>query len=150
MWYSRDIMVEIFNSEVGMIEEIFKAIYIEDEVKVGEKNRVKTGNIITLIGTEWSRKVHQGERVKETLIEAISKVLWRVYNKQAAIAIELLKKESKDKLLRIFGQEGVLQEWAEKQGITLTYEQLEVFPEEFIQEDDEETTPAEKMGLKLK
>ena len=62
--------------------------------------------------------------MKETLIKAISKVMWRVYHKQVAIAIELSKKESKDKLLRIFGQERVLQEWAEKQGITLTYQQL--------------------------
>ena len=50
------------------------------------------GNIIPLIGTEWSKKVHQDEQVKETLIEEIAKVLWRVYHKQVAIAIELLKK----------------------------------------------------------
>ena len=53
-------------------------------------------------------------------------------------------------LLRIFGQEGVLQEWAEKQGIKLKYEQLDVFPEEAIQEGDDEATPVEKMGLRLK
>ena len=70
------------------------------------------GNIIPLIGTEWSKKVHQGEKVEETLIEAITKLLWRVYHTQAAIAIEIIKKESKDVLLRVFGQEGVLQEWS--------------------------------------
>ena len=37
-----------------------------------------------------------------------------------------------------------------KQGITLTYGQLEVFPEEIIQESGEKVTPAETMGLKLK
>ena len=62
MWYSRDTMVEIFNSEVAMSEVIFKATYLEDEVKVGEKNRVTPGKIIPLIGTEWSKKVHQGEK----------------------------------------------------------------------------------------
>ena len=77
-------------------------------------------------------------------------MLWRVYHKKAATAIELLKKESRDMLLRLFGQEGVLQEWEEKQGITFKYEQLDVFPEEAIQEGEDEATPAEKMGLKLK
>ena len=94
MWYSRDIMVEMFNSEVAMGEAIFKATYLEDEVKVGEKNKVKLGNILPLIGTEWSKKVPQGMNMKDTLIKAIAKVMWRVYHKQAAIAIELLKKSS--------------------------------------------------------
>ena len=149
MWYSRDTMVEIFNSEVAMSEAIFKATYLEDEVKVGDKNQVTPGNILPLIGTEWAKKVPQGENVQEMLIEAIAKVVWRVYHKHAALVIELLKKESQDKLLRIFGQEGVLQEWAEQQGITLTFGQLEVFPEEVIQESVDEVTPAETMGLKL-
>ena len=81
---------------------------------------------------------------------AIAKVMWRVYHKQAALVIELLKKESQDKLLRIFGQEGVLQEWAKKQWITLTFGQLEVFPEKTIKESAEEVAPAKTMGLKLK
>ena len=105
MWYSRDIMVEMFNSEVAMGEAMFKATYLEDEFKVGEKNKVTPVNILPLTGTEWAKKVPQGENVKETLIKEIAKVMWRVYHKQAAIAIELLKKESQDKLLRIFGQE---------------------------------------------
>ena len=150
MWYNRDTMVEIFNSKVAVSEAILKATYIEDKVKVGENNRVTPGNIIPLIGMEWSKKVHQGEKVKETLIKEIAKVLWIVYHKQAAIAIELLKKESKDMLLRVFGQEGVIQEWADKQGITLKYEQVDVFPEKAIQEGKDEATQAEKMGLKLK
>ena len=37
MWYSRDTMVKIFNSEVAISEAIFKATYLEDEVKVGER-----------------------------------------------------------------------------------------------------------------
>ena len=88
--------------------------------------------------------------MQETLIEAIAKVMCRVYHKQAALVIELLKKESQEKLLRIFGQEGVLQEWAKKQGITLTFGKLEVFPEKTIKDSAEEVTPAETMGLKLK
>ena len=52
MWYSRDTMVEIFNSEVAMSEAIFKETYLEDDVKVGEKNNVTPGNIIPLKGTE--------------------------------------------------------------------------------------------------
>ena len=92
MWYSRDTMLEMFKSEVAMGEAIFKAKYLEDEVKVGDKNKVTPGKILPLIGTEWEKKVPKGENVKETLIEAIAKVMWRVYHKQAAIAIELLKK----------------------------------------------------------
>ena len=77
-------------------------------------------------------------------------MLWRVYHKQAAIAIELLKKESKDVILRVFVQKGVLQEWEEKQGIKFKYEQMDVFPVETIQEGEDDATPVEKMGLKLK
>ena len=44
----------------------------------------------------------------------------------------------------------MLQEWAKKQGVTLTFGQLEVFPKETIKEIAEEVTPAEMMGLKLK
>ena len=95
MWYSRDIMVEMFNSEVAMSEAIFKATYLEDEVKVGDKNKVTPGKILPLIGTEWAKKVPQGENVQETLIEAIAKVMWRVYHKQAALVIELLKKKAR-------------------------------------------------------
>ena len=62
------------------------------------------GNILPLIGTEWANKVPQGENVQETMIEAIAKVMWRVYHKQAVLVIELLKKESQDKLLRNFRQ----------------------------------------------
>ena len=75
MWYSRDTMVEIFNSEVAISEAIFNATYLEDEVKVGDKNKVTPGNILPLIGTEWAKKVPQGENVQETLIEAIAKVM---------------------------------------------------------------------------
>ena len=150
MWYSRETMIEMFNSDIAMSEAIFKATYLEDEVKIGDNNKVTPANILPLIGTEWAKKVPQGENVQETLIGAIAKVMWRVYHKQAALVIELLKKENQDKLLRVFGQEGVLQEWAKKQGITLTYGQLEVFPEEIIQESGEKVTPAETMGLKLK
>ena len=51
MWYSKDTMVEMFNSEVAMGEAIFKASYLEDEVKIGDKNKVTPGNILPLIGT---------------------------------------------------------------------------------------------------
>ena len=44
----------------------------------------------------------------------------------------------------------MLQEWAEKQGITLTFGKLEVFTEEAIQEGVVKVTPEETMGLKLK
>ena len=56
MCYSRDLMVEMFNSEVATSEAIFKATYLEDEVKIGEENKVTPGIIIPLIGTEWSKK----------------------------------------------------------------------------------------------
>ena len=62
----------------------------------------------------------------------------------------MIKKENKDALLRIFFQEELLQEWAEKQGIKLKYEHLDVYPDKTIQEGEDEATPAERMGLRLK
>ena len=92
-------MIEIFNSDIAMSEAIFKATYLEDEVKVEDKNKVTPANILPLIGTEWAKKVPQGENVQETLVEAIAKVMWRVYHKQAALVIELLKKKARTNYL---------------------------------------------------
>ena len=47
-------------------------------------------------------------------------------------------------ILRVFVQKGVLQEWEEKQGIKLKYEQLDVSPEEAIQEGEDDATPEKK------
>ena len=55
-------------------------------------------------------KVTSEEGGKETLVKLIAKVLWRGYHDQAEVAIALLKKEDKNKLLRIFGKKGELQE----------------------------------------
>ena len=34
MWYSRETMVAMFNNATDMSEAIFKAMYLEDEVKL--------------------------------------------------------------------------------------------------------------------
>ena len=60
--------------------------------------------ILPLTGTEWMKKVNQDEGFRDQLVEMIAKLLWRAYHKHALTAIELLKKEDKDKILKIFGQ----------------------------------------------
>ena len=73
----------------------------------------------------------------------------RGYHDQAEVAIALLKKEDKNKLLRIFGKKGELQEWAQQKGINLKYNKLEVFPEDIEMADGGEGTPVEAMELSL-
>ena len=73
----------------------------------------------------------------------IAKVMWRVYHEQAQTFIKCLKKEENDKIMRIFGQKGVFQDWAEKKGIKLEYKQLDVYPEKIEVEDGKGMTPAE-------
>ena len=65
---------------------------------------VTPSNMLPLIGTMWENKINQEECGKEYLVEMIAKVLWRGYHEQAAIAIELLKKEDEGKLLKLFGK----------------------------------------------
>ena len=91
----------------------------------------------------------EGEKGKEYLIEMIAKVLWRGYHELAAIVIELLKKEDKGKLLKIFGKKGELQEWTEKKGIKMRHTKIEVFLEENRMQEIGEETSAEVMSLKL-
>ena len=54
-------LIEIFNDEMAMAEAIFKATYLEGEVKVGEGEVVTPANMIPLIGTAWAKKVNQEE-----------------------------------------------------------------------------------------
>ena len=95
------------------------------------------------------KKVTSEEGGKETLIELIAKVLWRGYHDQVEVTIALLKKEDKNKLLRIFCKKGELQEWAQQKGINLKYIKLEVFPEDSGVDESGEGTPAEAMNLDL-
>ena len=118
----------MFNDEVTMAEAIFKATYLEDENKNSDEEVVTPANKLSLIGTKWGKKVASEEGGKETLIKLIAKVLWRGYHDQAEVAIALLKKEDKNKLLRIFGKKGELQEWAQKKGINLKYNKLDRCP----------------------
>ena len=80
----------------------------------------------------------------------IAKVLWRIYPRQAGITLEMLKKEQREGLLQIFTQEGKLYEWATKKGIALEYVDMSILPEEEIETDDEDESPALIMGLHLK
>ena len=60
---------------MAMGQAIFKATYLEDEVKIEDENNVTRANIIPLIGTEWAKKMNQGDRGKEQLVEFIAKFL---------------------------------------------------------------------------
>ena len=51
MRHSKLLIVNIFNDEMAMGESIFKAIYLEDEVKNGEGNKMTPADMIPLIGT---------------------------------------------------------------------------------------------------
>ena len=113
-----------------MEEAIFKETFLEDEVKVGEGEVVTPANMIPLIGTAWVKRGNQEEGGKEHLVKLIAKVLWRGYHEHATIVIELLKKEYKRHLLKLFGKKGELQEWTEKKGIKMRHTKIEVFLEE--------------------
>ena len=62
----------------------------------------------------------------------------------------MLKKESREGLLKIFTQEGKLYEWATERGIVLEYIDMSILPEEEIKAGDEDESPALIMGLHLK
>ena len=47
LWYSRETMVKIFNNETDMIEAIFKAMYLEDEVKLPDVTEIFPNKIFT-------------------------------------------------------------------------------------------------------
>ena len=106
---------------------------------------MKPDNKLSLIDTKWGKKVTSDEGGKETLIKLIVKVLWRGYHDQAEVAIALLKKEDKNKLLRIFGKKGEIQEWTQKKEINLKCNRLEIFHGETEMVDEGEGTPAEVM-----
>ena len=40
LWYSRDTIIDMFNNETEMSETIFKATYLEDEVKLPEVSKL--------------------------------------------------------------------------------------------------------------
>ena len=94
-WHSRELLIEMFNDEVMMAEEIFKAMYLEDGNENNDEEVVTPANKLSLIGTKWGKKVTSEEGGKETLIKLIAKVLWRGYHNQAEVAIALLKKKIK-------------------------------------------------------
>ena len=52
-------------------------------------------------------------------------------------------------MLRIFGRKGELQDWAQKKGINLTYNKLEIFHGDTEMVEEGEGTPAEMMQLNL-
>ena len=60
LWYSRKILVEMFNNETDMGEAIFKATYLEDEVKIPDITKLAPASIIPLVGIDWTKKLHRG------------------------------------------------------------------------------------------
>ena len=79
--------------------------------------------------------MHSGKGFQFEVIGMIAKVMWRAFPKQAMIALELLKKEDRENLLRILTQQGELHKWAKKQGIKLEYEEIKILQEEPIESD---------------
>ena len=75
---------------------------------------------------DWPKRVNNDKGLQVKVIERITKVMWRVYTKQALIVLEILKKEAKDKLLWIFTQKGAMFEWEEKQEKNLVEVQMEL------------------------
>ena len=148
-WYSREILVDMFNNETDMGEAIFKATYLEDEVKIPDITKIALASIIPLVGIDWPKKVHSGKGLQVEVIGMIAKVMWRAFPKQAMITLELLKKEDRENLLRILTQQGELHEWARKQGIKLEYEEIKILQEELIKSDEEADSPAAVMGIHL-
>ena len=101
------------------------------------------------MGIDWPKKVHSGKGLQVEVIELIAKVMWRAYPRQANITLELLKKESRENLFKIFTQEGALYEWSDKHGISLEHEVITLLQEERVDSDDEEDSTAAVMGICL-
>ena len=135
-WYSREALIEMFNNETDMGEAIFKATYLEDEVKIPDITKIAPANIIPLVGIDWPKRVHSGKGLQVEVIGMIAKVMWRAFPKQAVITLELLKKEDMESLLRILTQQGELHEWAKRQGIKLEYEEIKIIQKETIESDE--------------
>ena len=72
-WYSRDTLMEMFNSETELGESIFKATYLEDEVKVGDTKKVAPASILPIVGIDWPKKVHQGNGLQDEIIALIER-----------------------------------------------------------------------------
>ena len=51
IWYSGETLVEMFNNETDMGKAIFKATYLEDEVKIPDITKLAPRSIIPLVGT---------------------------------------------------------------------------------------------------
>ena len=77
MWYSRENMVDMFNNETGMSEAIFKATYLEDEVKIADESKIAPENILPIVGVDWPKKVHHGKGIQVQLIKLIAKFMWQ-------------------------------------------------------------------------
>ena len=50
-------LIEMFNNEMDMSEDILKAIYLEDEVKIEDMKMMTPANILPLVGNEWIKRV---------------------------------------------------------------------------------------------
>ena len=76
------------------------------------------------MGIDWPKKLHSGKGIQVQVNEFIAKVMWGAFPSQANIALELLKKENRENILKIFTQEEALYAWSDKQGISLEYEAI--------------------------
>ena len=61
-------MVAMFNNETDMSKAIFKATYLEDEVKLPDVSKIAPANILPLVGIYWPKKVHSGKGLQVEVI----------------------------------------------------------------------------------
>ena len=73
LWYIRETMVEMCNNETDMSEAIFKAMYLEDEVKLPDATRIALASILPLVGIDWPKKVQSGKGLQVEVIGLIAK-----------------------------------------------------------------------------
>ena len=73
---SREALVEMFNNETDMSEAIFKATYLEDEVKIPDITKIALASILSLVGIDWPKKVHSVKGLQVEVIGLMAKVMW--------------------------------------------------------------------------
>ena len=58
---------DIINNEIYMREAIFKATYLEDEVKIADELKIELANILPIVGIDWTNKGIMGKNFRCSL-----------------------------------------------------------------------------------
>ena len=65
----------MFNNETDMSEAIFKATYLEDEVRIENMEKMAPANILLMVVIDWIKRVHNWQELKIEVIGMIAKVM---------------------------------------------------------------------------